>query len=145
MLSRKLVLMGILVTACVGLAVVGCGDNNSIVRPPVDEQPLPAPQGFTAAMNTTTAELTFSWLPSSNSTVRGYEVFMYAPSPSREDAYVKLTPSPVNGTSITRYNLQDGGDFILKAVSSTGLEGLATHAVHVDPYSPPPDIPVRLH
>jgi hypothetical protein len=144
MLSRKLVLLGILVTATLGLAAAGCGSNSSsIIAPVVDEQPLPAPEAITATVDVTTGGVSLSWLPLASASVAGYNVYAYAPSITRETAYVK-----VNSTLLVRPVLEglqyvDGGDFIVKAVSSTGKEGVASHFVHLNPYTGPPEIPTH--
>ena len=139
MLSRKLVLLGILVTACVGLAATGCGDKATITSPIVDEQSLPAPDGITATANVTTGDVTLSWLPLSSPTVAGYNIYKYDPIPTRESAYVKLNGAPVTGTSSLRDDFKVGGIFMIKAVSTTGKEGADSTTLHLAPYEGPPD------
>ncbi|MBI5835674.1 MAG: hypothetical protein HZB25_00370 [Candidatus Eisenbacteria bacterium] len=139
MLSRKLVLLGILVTACFGLAVTGCGDSNSIVRPPVDEAPIPVPEGVTAAVDVVSGTVSLNWLPSSSASVVGYNVYQYFPSPLRENSYVKLNVAAIAGVSLVRDEFVNGGDFVVKAVSSSGKESAGSQFVHLEAYTGPPD------
>jgi hypothetical protein len=139
MLSRKLVLLGILVTAVLGLVVAGCGDNTSLTRPPVDEQPLAAPEGITATVDVITGAVSLSWLPPASVGVAGYNVYKFEPTPLREGAYVRITQAPVAQPTLTCFDFQEGGDFLLKAVRTSGAEGLASRPVHLNPYTGPPD------
>ena len=144
MLSRKLVLLGILVTAALGLVVVGCGGKSgSVTAPLVDEQPLPAPEAITATVDVATGDIALSWLPLASASVAGYNVYAYSPSATRESAYVKINPGLLVQPTLDRLQYVDGGDFIVKAVSTTGKEGLASHFVHLDPYTGPPEIPAH--
>ena len=136
MLSRKLVILGILVTACCGAAFIGCGNNSTVTQPPVvNEQPIPTPDGISATGDNT-GSVTLHWNASSSSQVVGYNVYSYSPSPNSENAYRKINPSVVATNQFTSDDLAFGGDFRVKAVNSFGHEGSPSAAYHLYPNIP---------
>jgi len=139
MLSRKLVLLGILVTASLGVVVAGCGNNASVTRPTVDEQAIPAPDGVSAAVNVTTGTVSLNWLPVASVPVAGYNVYKFDPSPLRETSYTRLNATPVAQPTFTRDEFALGGDFMVKAVNTAGREGLSSRPIHLNLYDGPPD------
>jgi len=142
MLSRKLVVLGALLTACFGTVLVGCGNEAGVTQPILDEAPVATPSGFTAVASPT-GQVTLTWNASSSSQVSGYNVYAYSPSPDRANAYVKLTSSPVAVTYYSSDELLQGGDFRITALNSSGHESAATQWVHLNPYSASDDTPVQ--
>ena len=135
MFSRKLVLLGILVTATIGVSLMGCGNSNSVVTPtpapPVDEQPLPPVNGFSVGSAGSNVEL--DWAASSSAVVTGYNVYRYWPAPDRENAYVKLNDTPVSTNHFSDAQLNTGGVFKVRAVDATGRESASPGYILVNP------------
>ncbi len=135
MLSRKLLILGILVTACLGTALVGCGSDSSVVAPPGDQQPLPVPDGLNATVDAQ-GNVALSWQASANPAVAGFNLYRYSPSPSRESSYLKVNGAPLTNASSSGEIFALGGDFRVKSVAAGGRESAASQLFHLDPFSP---------
>ena len=144
MSKRTLLLLGVLAIASL-FAVVGCNNSSSVITPPpVDEQPVPAPQSLTA--NYTSNSALLSWAPSTSALVTGYNIYRYSPSPDRENAFVKVNASPVAQAYMVFTGPADATFFRVRAVTSTGREGASSSAYRVDavvPQTPGQDPPPR--
>lgn len=138
MLSRKLVILGILVTACLGAALVGCG-SDSVVAPPGDQQPLPVPEGLNANLDAQ-GNVSLHWQASANPAVAGFNIYRYSPSPSRENAFLKVNAAPLADASSSNEIFSLGGDFRVKSVAQDGRESAASPAFHLDPLSPADEV-----
>src|SRR5713226_8258159 len=77
----------------------GCGSTNpvSTASGALDTTPPAAPQNLKAGLDT--GDLVLSWDASADADVAGYDVYRYAPDPTRENSYVKINPALVTGTS----------------------------------------------
>ncbi len=116
----------------------GCGSTNPVssTSGALDTTPPAAPQNLKAGLDA--GELVLSWDASADADVAGYDVYRYAPDPSRENSYVKINVSLVTDTS---YGVSDATPlntyYLVKAVdrssnvsaSSSDIVGAAS----VDP------------
>jgi hypothetical protein len=133
MLSRKLVVVGLLLTASLGTALVGCGSSsNNVVAP--DQQPLPTPDGLSTSFDQ--GVLVLHWDASASAAVVGYNVYKFTPDPASESAYLKLNASPISGATCNSDVFQAGGDFRVRSVGADGRESAFSAPIHLDPYSP---------
>ena len=75
------------VTAMVML--IGCGDTANLTAPvsSLDTTPPPAPVSLSASYDTYVRQA-LTWDPSAAPDVVGYQVYVYSPSPDRDNAYV---------------------------------------------------------
>ena len=133
MLSRKLVVVGLLLTASLGTALVGCGDGASVVVP--DQQPLPVPDALGASVDAE-GVVTLHWQASASANVVGYNIYKFSASPASESAFLKLNAAPVAGNSLAEDVFQGGGDFRVRSVAGNGRESASSAFLHLDPYSP---------
>jgi len=110
----------VLPAVVIGAALVllgGCGTTNPVssTNGALDTTPPAAPQNLKAGLNA--GELVLSWDASADADVAGYDVYRYAPDPSRENSYVKINSSLVTATS---YEVSDAtaldAYYLVKAV-----------------------------
>ena len=133
MLSRKLVVVGLLLTATLGTTLVGCGDSASVVAP--DQQPLPTPEGLSTSLDAQ-GVLALHWDAAASASVVGYNVYKFTPDPAKDSAYLKLNSSPFSGAACSSEVFQQGGDFRVRSVGADGRESAFSAPLHLDPYSP---------
>ncbi len=88
--SRYLV-AGAAVLAMVA-TLAGCGSTTRSVAPspPLDTTPPSIPDGLTQVFDPYTSIVTLSWSPSPSPDVAHFDVYLYSPDPSRDEAYVKV-------------------------------------------------------
>jgi len=88
--------------------VSGCGTTNPVssTNSSLDSTPPAAPQNLKSSLGDGGA-LVLSWDASADADVQGYDVYRYAPDPSRESAYVKINGALVTGT---QYIVSDATD-----------------------------------
>ena len=94
----------VLTAVLFGAALVvlsGCGTTNPVASTgsALDSTPPAAPQNLKASLDA--GALVLTWDASADADVQGYDVYRYAPDPSRENAYVKMNPSLVTDTQYT--------------------------------------------
>ena len=83
----------ILLALAAVVLIGGCGKSSSPTRvtpdetPTLDNTPPPVPEGLSVTEDPMTQRTTMSWSPSTAVDVSGYDIFIYSPDPSREDAY----------------------------------------------------------
>ncbi len=96
--------------AAIALALIlsGCGKDSPTGVTPPDETAPAAPAQVSMSFNPATGENTLDWTPSSSASVTGYQVFLYEPSPERENAYSLKATTDANTTS-----------YVLPVVSTT--------------------------
>jgi len=97
----RLIILSLAVIALLG----GCGSSNEptgVRAPTLDTAPPPAPEGLSATIDPAVPSAVLKWAPSTDPEVVGYEVYEYAPDPTRENAFV-LADALEGGT--TSWNL----------------------------------------
>jgi len=116
----------------------GCGSTNPVssTNSTLDSTPPAAPQNLLAKTDAD-GSLLLSWDASPDADVQVYDVYRYAPDPSRENAYVKINPTLVTATQYLVVDASIGGDYYrIKAVdqsanlsaSSAAVEGAGSTA-----------------
>ncbi len=105
--------------------VTGCGKSTAPTAvTPVDEAPPAAPTEIARVADDVLPQGRLDWNPSPSANVAQYEIYLYQPSPDREDSYVLIGQTDAGTTD---YPLPaDIGNqtlfYRLKAVSPTGLK-----------------------
>jgi hypothetical protein len=105
--------------------VAGCGENLTnplAAEPSLDTTPPPAPTGLAISMETSLNRGVLQWSPSAAPDVAGYDVFVYAPDPSRNDAYVKVNTVPLTTTDFALAPVGEATTvyYRVRAVDQTG-------------------------
>ena len=116
---KKLMLVAALGAA---IAICGCGASNSPTSPQttLDSTPPSTPSGmsFGPDGNGNTA---LAWNPNAEADLAGYEVYMYSPSPDRDNAYL-MVGEVTNGAAWTTPGVPATGTyyFRVRAVDASG-------------------------
>lgn len=134
----------------------GCGKSSSPTQVETDNTPTldntapPTPEGLAVSEDPASGRSTMTWSPSSAADVSAYDVFVYSPDPSRDEAYTLLytTDGPE-----TRYSLDPTSEpttkyFRVRAVDNTGNHSALSSVMAAtiwpgqrtggDPTAPPP-------
>jgi hypothetical protein len=116
---RIIILMALALSA---LTLAGCGSDSNPAAPSVslDSTPPPAPTGLAMTLDGPTGSYLLSWQASSAPDVATYQVYRYAPDPSRDNAYVlvgQLSTTHVLIDSPTEETLEV---FRVQAVDASG-------------------------
>jgi hypothetical protein len=89
----------------IALAAVlaGCGTTASPTSPEgsLDSTPPPAPADLTQSVDPLSGSGMLEWSASAAGDVAGYQVLVYQPNPSRDNAYVEVATTAVGVTSWT--------------------------------------------
>ena len=143
MQSRR-VLTAVLFGAALVVAS-GCGSTNPVSSTnALDSTPPAAPQNLLAKTEAD-GSLLLSWDASPDADVQGYDVYRYAPDPSRESAYVKINSALVTDTQYVVADASAAGDYYrIKAVdqsanlsaSSSAVEGAGSAVAGGTPDAP---------
>lgn len=116
---KKLLLCAALGAA---IAISGCGTAGSPTSPNavLDSTPPATPSGLVAAPDGN-GYTELAWTPNSEADVAGYEVYMYSPSPGRDNAYL-LVGEVTNGHSWQTPGMDETGTyyFRVRAVDASG-------------------------
>ncbi len=115
-------LLTVIASFALAAALTGCGSSSSPTSPnnSLDNSPPPAPTGLALTVDGASGSYMLTWASSASPSVAKYQVYEYAPDPSRDNSYVLLGETartslllddPATATSLT---------FRVKAVSSTG-------------------------
>jgi penicillin-binding protein len=106
-----------LVLLSAALLFSGCGGDETSAPlsedPPLDEQPPLAPSGLALGIEGTT-KFSFTWQPNTEADLAGYRVYLYAPDPGREDAYVCVTGERLLTRTSMTYVGESGTTYIFK-------------------------------
>ncbi len=80
------------------LALSGCGTSTSPTSsvPSLDSSPPAAPTQLSSTLDATSGSQYLEWAPSASPSVTRYEVFVYSPSPARDNAYVMAGTTDAN-------------------------------------------------
>jgi len=86
---RSLVVVGMAVLA---MALVGCGSDSNPAAPAIslDSTPPPAPTALQVTMDGPSGGYLLQWTPSAAPDVAAYQIYQFAPDPSRDNAYVLM-------------------------------------------------------
>ena len=87
----------VMAAAVLALTSYGCGAGNNPAAPSasLDSAPPQAPVGLVQTLDTV------QWTPNSESDLNGYQVYLYSPDPTRDNAYVLAAVVPASETSWT--------------------------------------------
>lgn len=112
------------------LVVAGCGSDSSS---PVDDgtatdQAPPTAPSSLAMSKATPDGMVLTWQASPDLDVVGYDLFMYDPSPYRDDSYVQLNVEPLERTSFLFMGAEPDQEYFFKvrAVDGEGLFSLGS-------------------
>jgi hypothetical protein len=139
-------LLSTLVALSLAALLSGCGQNTTPTGVTTLDQTAPAaPTGLSKVIETANPSGVLAWQPSTSANVAGYEVYLYSPDPTREEAYA-LAGQTDAGT--TQFPLPFSYDnqtlyYRLKAVSNAGVKSAwsATAAVVIGPTDTGSDAP----
>ena len=135
-----------LVAALVLSGVVsGCGSDTAptAATPTFDSAPPAAPAELSSSYQD--GVTTLSWEPSAAAEVASYQVYLFAPSPERESAWIQLAEvpstvtdyvlSPVSGHAVQYYRV--------RAVNAGGNRGALSNRIEIvrEPVEPGTDTP----
>jgi hypothetical protein len=83
--------------AVLALASYGCGAANNPTAPAasLDSSPPQAPVGLVQSSDV------LQWTPNSEADLNGYQIYLYSPDPTRDNAYVLTATVPAGQTSWT--------------------------------------------
>ncbi len=89
---KQLRSMAVVGMALVGMTLAGCGSDSNPAAPSIalDTTPPPAPTALELTLDGTTGTYLLKWAPSAAPDVATYQVYQYAPDPSRDNAYILL-------------------------------------------------------
>lgn len=81
-----------LVACSVAALLAGCGQGSSPTAPDssYDTTPPATPSQVGMSTDPTTGIASLDWDPSTAADIAGYQVFLYSPSPARDNAYVQV-------------------------------------------------------
>ncbi len=133
-------ILGILLSVVVVFAA-GCGKTSRPSQPALsaqDDAPLTSPTNLrTTGLQGT--DVIFTWDPSPDTNVAGYNVYVYSPSPQTLSSYVLVnTGGPVASTRFVYTGSLDAGVWIrVSAVDSQSDESPLTTPVGYAPSAPP--------
>jgi hypothetical protein len=127
-----------LATAVVVTALVGCSQDNtsSPVDDPnaglQDQSPPTMPTGL-CVVKASEEGFLITWTPSPDLDIVGYDVYLYQPSPYRDEAYIRLNTEPVTHASFSFPNPEPGEVYYFKvrAVDSEGLKSASSGPLEV--------------
>ena len=101
----------------------GCGDTTSptAVETSLDTTPPPAPAGMSISYDAAGPKL-LTWDPSAAADVIGYQVYVYSPSPERDNAYVLASDPDGSDTSFQVPHVDGNADVVyrVRAVDASG-------------------------
>ena len=137
-----------LVAALVLSGVVsGCGSDAAptAATPSFDTAPPSTPTEL--AYTTDSGSPVLSWDPSAAADVAGYQVFVYAPSPEHDSAWMQLFEVPSSTTSITLWAVSGHVTqyYRVRAVDGAGNTSALTPRIEVvrEPVDPGTDGPLQ--
>ena len=87
----------VMAAAVLALTSYGCGAGNNPAQPSssLDSAPPQAPVGLVQSLDTV------QWTANSESDLNGYQIYLYSPDPTRDNAYVLAATVPAGVTSWT--------------------------------------------
>ena len=104
------------------LVLAGCGDSQAptAAGPSFDTTPPPAPAHLTLSHDAT-ARPALTWQPSAAADVIGYKVYVYSPSPERDNAYMLIGDSMVTESMFSfADSVNAAGIYRVRAVDAAG-------------------------
>ncbi len=107
--------------SAIAIAVLlsSCGNDSTPTGvAPVDSAPPAAPTALGVDTDQGTGAQSLTWEPSTSPSVTGYQVFVYSPSPARDNAYVLMGATTASTTT-----------FPLPAVAIAGIQFYRVRAV----------------
>lgn len=123
------------VFAVCALTIAGCSTNPVSSLGTTDATAPGTPSSFSAQARG--SELVLTWDESADADVAGYDVYRYAPDPSRENAYVKINTALVTGTEyVVSDAVGDPSWYRVKAVDTSANASPASSAVQAAVPSP---------
>ena len=92
----------VMAAAVLTLASYGCGAGSNPAAPSasLDSAPPQAPVGLVQTVDASNQSIV-QWTPNSESDLNGYQVYLYSPDPTRDNAYVLAAVVPASETSWT--------------------------------------------
>lgn len=115
----------------------GCGRSTqptSAVTPTPDGAPPSAPTGLGYVSDPATGSDMLTWTANSEPSVSGYQVYIYSPSPTRDNSYIMMGETPASETS---YALPPvSADMVqylrVRAVDNTGSSSAMSSTLQAD-------------
>jgi hypothetical protein len=133
----------LLVMLSLAALLSGCGQNSTVTGPNVlDEAPPAPPTQIGTALNESGSALNLVWTASTSANVATYEVYQYAPDPSRENAYVLIGATDAATTQIRlAVTESERVTYRLRSVSALGTRSEWSTAATLDVAPPPTGAP----
>lgn len=129
MKSRRALAFPAALVALVALA--GCGTDNTLSGPaPTDSAPPSAPTNIREVERGAISVL--AWDASPDADVVGYDVYMYAPDPAREAAYVRVNASTIVGEEYVVMGASAESWYRVKAVDQSGNRSSSSGAAYIE-------------
>ena len=90
----------VMAAAVLALTSYGCGAGNNPAAPAasLDSSPPQAPVGLTQTVDASHQSIV-QWTPNSEADLDGYQVYLYSPDPTRDNAYVLAATLTASETS----------------------------------------------
>jgi hypothetical protein len=84
--------MAALAALALAATLVGCGSTSNPTAPSqsLDTTPPPVPTSLAMGYDGPAGAYELTWAASSAADLAGYEVYLYSPDPSRDNAYVRI-------------------------------------------------------
>ena len=128
-----------LLAALVALvAFAGCGAENTLssLDQPLDSAPPSAPTNVRGEMRGALSVL--AWDASPDADVVGYDIYQYAPDPTRESAYVRINATPIAAEEfVVTTGAEVNAWYRVKAVDQSGNRSSSTSAEYVEGIASP--------
>jgi len=112
-----------LATLALALILSGCGNDSTPTGVnPIDDTPPAAPAQVGVSSDPVTGNYILEWTASTSPGVTGYQVFLYSPSPDRDNAYQLVFESDENGLlyPLPRVSMETEQIYRVRAVSTSG-------------------------
>lgn len=124
----------VMAAAVLALTSYGCGAGNNPAAPStsLDSSPPQAPVGLVQVVDASNQSIV-QWTPNSESDLAGYQVYLYSPDPSRDNAYVLAATLAADQASWTLPTVDETTTSWVKlcALDQTGNRSAESSALQV--------------
>lgn len=124
----------VMAAAVLALTSYGCGAGNNPAAPSatLDSAPPQAPVGLVQTVDASNQSVV-QWTPNSESDLNGYQVYLYSPDPTRDNAYVLTATVPAGQSSWTLPTVDETTTSWVKlcAVDQSGNRSAESSALQV--------------
>jgi hypothetical protein len=111
--------------------LAGCGKSTSPTAVTPDPAPPSAPTSVDVTVDPATGMATLNWADSPGNSVKSYQVFVYEPSPDRDEAYLQIADLDASQTSFLLPFLYQKGTQYFKVQSKNSNGNASGYSITV--------------